>query len=277
MDDRKPWSFKTGLDLTAPDSFDAEEADRLVTWYATTHGEGDLGLVPFVPFALENLPSALKRYRAYVEEMYAEPRSDVVGLLAILYHYIRIGNGSGIVYEVIACRRAGLTKRQVLDAIEHAFLDCGPFGLNAVATAAAEYLARWDAAEDEEDPLIWPEGWEVGGVGTDTRLDASIPAFLARERPRAADALRARHAHLEGARLPRPAFPTMHLVHEIVGGDAAGVRYYTERALRAGASPGQLVDVAALAVLYTDVAALGVAGAALEETLLDAPMPSTDT
>jgi hypothetical protein len=267
MEDRKPWSFATGLDPSAPDSFGADEATRLLDWYATTHGEGNVDLVPFVPFALENLPSALKRYRTYVEAMFAERGSNVSTLLGILYHYIRIANSKGIVYEIIACRQSGLTKRQILDAIEHAFLDCGPFGLNATADAAGSYLAEWDEAEDVEDPLVWPEGWTIADSETAVPLDAPIPAFLARERPEAADALRARHAHLEGARLPRQVFPTMHLIHEIITGDAAAVRYYAERALQVGATPGQLIDIAALAVLYTDPAALDVVGQALDEAL----------
>jgi hypothetical protein len=84
--------------------------------------------------------------------------------------YAVIGNANGCLYEIIASRQNGFTKRQIIDVINFSFLTGGPQGINAVAEAASAYLEAWDDDRTEGD-LVWPAGWKIDPDGFKSGID----------------------------------------------------------------------------------------------------------
>lgn len=143
------------LDLTTND-WTAEERAETVRWYELAHGTGDTRRAQFVPFGIDYNPAGFKRYRALVPALTgAVPRG-----LFFIHLYAVLGNVDGCLYEIIASRQNGFTKRQIIEALNYAFLSGGPQGLNAVAEAASDFLFAWEDDRTASE-LEWPEGWSV--------------------------------------------------------------------------------------------------------------------
>lgn len=185
MTDGEGTGFETGLDQTADDSLSPDERSGLIRWYLDSHGTGSLDLVKFAPFLIDHDPGSLKRYRRHVETI-AE-QADGVGLpqavvaLLFLHAYSVLGNERGILYQVVAARRWGATRREVVDTIGFAFLEGGPRGMNAAAELSDSYLRDWT---DGGSPagIKWPDNWspDPGAFrsGIDYATDDLLPGEL---------------------------------------------------------------------------------------------------
>jgi hypothetical protein len=189
--------FETGLDLST-DEFTVEERERILRWYVETHGTGTLDLVKFAPFLIEHEPGSFKRYRRHVATI-AQPLDGVglpqavVGLL-FLHTYTAIANERGVLYEVIAAREWGATKREVMETIGFAFLEAAPRGINAAAELSDEYLREW-VDDGRPTRIEWPAEWAADvkafQSGIDVNTDDLAPAEL--------DAIVAWHRKMHGS------------------------------------------------------------------------------
>jgi hypothetical protein len=176
--------FETDLDLST-DEFSADEKERILRWYLETHGTGSLDLVKFAPFLIEHEPGSFKRYRRHVTAI-AQARGGVglpqavVGLL-FLHAYTAIANERGVLYEVIAAREWGATKREVMETLAFSFLEAAPRGINAAAEMSDDYLREW-IDDGRPTRIEWPAGWaadpKVFQSGIDSTTDELTPAEL---------------------------------------------------------------------------------------------------
>jgi hypothetical protein len=278
-------SFETGLDWSTPDSMTEEEAQALKKWYAESHGEGNLDLTPFVPMVIEYAPAAFKRYRRHVQAISEVPNGipQAVVVLLFLHYYMKVGNTRGVLYEIIACRDAGITRQQVLDVIELTFLTAGPFSANAVAVRSLEYLERWDPSDDDESATAWPKDWAVAepsfwesgmdfdsatisaedmsslldwyrSVGEET---PSYVGFLARNRPDILKTFRHRFEHAFGdSRLPKQMVPLFAIHRGVIEGNLRSVKEGALQARRFGVTKAQVLQTVLWGFLYADEATM---------------------
>lgn len=257
--------FDTNLDYSLVDEISADEAAALAGWYEREHGDGQGDLTPFVSFLVRHRPGALKLYRAYAQALDEDGRLPQVAVaLLFLHYYMARGNERGVLYEVVAARQWGATKREVLDTIEMSFLQSGPLGGNAAA-AADTYLSQWPDAEERRIPDPWPAGWSSSRAGGATLPPESALGRLLREhQPTVAAALAARLAHARSvAELP----PVMGMLYELFGAvtadrpdDAAAA---ARDAVAAGVSAAGVVEVVGFAGLYATTRQLERVAAAL--------------
>lgn len=297
MGDGESATFDTRLDWTHMDEFSPDEAEQLQQWYSNTHAWGSADLTAFVSLLIENDPGALKRYRRYIDVVSGDPGSLPAAAVALLflYYYISIGNGSGILYEIIAARTWGASKQDVRSTISLAFLNAGPFGANAVAELAADYLRQWDEEAVVEPSPPWPSGWSTGAVqaGGSSWLDDGegglrddehrallraaieerrrVPAhvrLLARHQPQALKSLWSRY---EDARarcaLPAQMVPLFDVHTGTIRGQAQRVADAATEAARLGVTRPQLVSTFCWGLLYTPAAVADVAAEVLEPLL----------
>jgi hypothetical protein len=291
--------FDTSLDVASLDVITRDEAEQLYTWYAETHGEGNLDLTRFVPFLIEQCPGAFKRYRRYMQTV--RSGEDGLPLFAVsmlfLYTYIVLGNERAIFYEVIASHEWGATKRDVLDTIQLAFLEAGPIGANAAAELSEEYLRNWDVA-GEARRGDWPDGWAPAapgafGSGLDfatTELSASeqgqllawykrrgedVPAyvhFMAKHRPDALKTLRSRYEHALGeSQLPEQMVPLFRIHAGSARCRADTVRAGALQARGLGVTKGQLLETLCWSFLYASEETLDAMARELDPILEDWP------
>ena len=157
-----PKSFlDTGLDWSS-EGFTPQEKEQMLKWYAENHESADSHLSKFPAFWIEHDPGGFKRYRRYMIEI-DTPRDGVVlpqaaHLLMYLYLYTVFANEKGILYLVINSRALGARRAEVVDVFRIAALAGGPFGINAAAELADEYLRAWPDPGDEPG-IPWPDGW----------------------------------------------------------------------------------------------------------------------
>jgi alkylhydroperoxidase/carboxymuconolactone decarboxylase family protein YurZ len=269
--------FDTGLDVSRLEDITGEEASALIEWYEKAHGDGQGDLTPFVPFLIEHRPGALKLYRAYAQALdEGGGLPQVVVALLFLHLYMARGIERGVLYEVVAARQWGATKREVLETIELTFVESGPMGGNAAAIAGA-YLREWDDAEPRRTPNPWPEAWRTTSPESATITSTSAAArLLGAHAPAALDALRARVQHARtGTQLP----VVMTILYDLHGAVAAGragdAARATREALDAGVTPAQVIETVGFGALYATVAQLDEVAAAVEQALTSAQPAGT--
>jgi hypothetical protein len=284
------------------DAFSAAEREALLRWYAETHGEGDLELTRFVPFLIDLRPGALKRFRRNIQAV----RSDGDGLpllavaLLVLHGYVLMGNERGILYEIIAARDWGARRCDVLDVIELAFLEAGPFGVNAVAARSEAYLRAWPRDDDDAGAPDdrWPAGWSVAPAGSwDAGLDHArdeltaqeraalarwyerrgeetphYVSFLAEHAPAALKTLRSRWEHAgAAAQLPQQLLPLLRLFSGSLGGRPQTVRAAALEARRLGVAKAHLLETVLWSFMSADEAGMSLVTRALDPVLREWP------
>ena len=255
--------FEVGLERTA--TLSADEARRLEAWYSDLHGTGDLDLVPFVTFLMKHRPDILKHHRFVAE---AKNKAQHIGLLAnvmlFLHYYTVVANAKGVLYEIIAARKAGGTKAEILDAIVLGYVNGGGTnGLNAVGELSSRYLEEWtEDARAVADP--WPRGWAPHRPGLAEADGSAYATLLAEQRP---DVLREWRA-LQGAAvtsLPDQMAELMRLHLAIIRRDDDAVRRHAGAARHAGVTRDQFVDTICWAMSYSGDAGLRAVGDLLLE------------
>lgn len=254
--------FEIGLDRSA--TLSPEEAKRLEAWYSDLHGTGDLDLVPFVTFLMKHRPDILKHHRFVAE---AKNKAQHIGLLAnvvlFLHYYTVVANAKGILYEIIAARKAGGTKAEIVDTIVLAYVNgAGTNGLNAVGELSSRYLEEWtDAGRAAADP--WPKGW---GPHTAARPaeDSAYTRLLDEQRPTVLREWRALQAAAVTA-LPPQMEELCRLHLAIIRRDDAAIRRSALACPALGVTRDQFVDTICWAMSYSGDAGLRAVG----DTLLE--------
>jgi hypothetical protein len=246
--------LETGLDWTS-EGFSEDEKQGLLAWYDENHEGQDTSLSNFPKFWIEHDPGGFKRYRRHMIEI-DQPRDGVVlpqaaHLLMYLGLYTVFANEKGILYLVINARQMGATRAEVIDAFRMSALAAGPFGINAAADLADDYLRAWP--EDSDEPgVTWPEDWAAdedalkSGIDHSTnemsdadleairewykKVHGEVPAFvdfLAEAHPIAFKTQRIRFEASVGPTLPAQMMPLTQLV-------LAAQRQWPTSILRAG-------------------------------------------
>jgi alkylhydroperoxidase/carboxymuconolactone decarboxylase family protein YurZ len=230
----------------------SEESQALTDWYETAHGDGAGNLTPFVPFLVENGPGYLKLYRAYaqsLDELGGLPQ--VIVALLFLHYYMSIGSERGVLYEVIAARQWGATKREVLETIGLTFVESGPFGGNAAA-ASSEYLASWPNDEPRRIVYSWPPHWDAGGLVTSKIPSESPTARLFGQR--APGVLSALEARVSQARTKLELNEVVLVLYDLHAAVARGRADDAVRAARlalsAGVKSNEILEVVGFGALY---------------------------
>jgi alkylhydroperoxidase/carboxymuconolactone decarboxylase family protein YurZ len=260
--------FRTGLDFSDVETIDPEEAGALLQWYEEAHGEGQGDLTPFVAFFIGHRPPAVKLYRQYAQALYEESGlPQLVIPLNFLYYYMTRGNERGVLYEVIAARAWGATKREVLETLELAFVHSGPLGGNAAAVAG-DYLASWDETEPRRVPAPWPGHWLRSPDHQPSPVGDAVRGVLGQHLPRVLEAMERRNTHATvGTELP-PAMAAMYTLHSAVAaGRTADVADEARRALSCGVTEKELLAAVGFAGLYATPGQLDAVFARLREVL----------
>jgi alkylhydroperoxidase/carboxymuconolactone decarboxylase family protein YurZ len=160
--------------------FSAEETQDLLTWYAEHHGEGSLDLVKFAPWLIQEDSRTMKQYLRFCRAFGQQDHLPYAVLqLQCLHFYIVTRNDRGVFYEIIAARRSGASKAQVMDTIRYAFVESGPPGMNSVVELSQKYLNDWP--DDEAGTVRWPDGWVSGDERFRMSLDPETDNLTADE------------------------------------------------------------------------------------------------
>jgi hypothetical protein len=288
-------AFGTGIDI-ASEQLSPAEAESMKAWYENVHGSGNLDLVRYVPFTLENSPVALKRFRFWADSVaggrgLGDPLPAPLMAMVWLHFYVVDVFPSGLLYEVIAARRWGASKQEVIDVLTLGWLHGGPNGIEAVALNTSDYISAWQPAAGEG--LAWPEGWrpEPAAFRSDIALDdvnsisaddverlaawhrewqGEVPEWvpvLARRFPLALKAYRARYESACSGSLAAPFIPLLQLPVACRRNDPGAIRRLVFQARRLGASPDQVIHVAATTQCYLGDIGMGPALAAVDAAL----------
>jgi len=288
-------AFATGIDIRS-DELTPAEAESMKRWYEQVHGTGNLDLVRYVPFMLENNPAALKRFRFWADSVaggrgLADPLPAPLMAMVWLHFYSINSFPSGLLYEVIAARRWGASKQEVIDVLTLGWLHGGPNGIEAVAISTGEYIAGW--ASEPGEGLTWPAGWkrDPGAFRSGIALDDSneisaeeverlaewhreyqgeVPEWvpvLARRFPLALKAYRARYEGACAGTLAAPFIPLLQLAVAAFRGDAGAIRRLVFQARKLGASADHVINVAATTQCYLGDIGMGPALAAVDAAL----------
>jgi hypothetical protein len=214
------------------DEWNEEEKNAVLFWYMNGHGTGDTAQARFAPFMLRYNPLGFRTFRRHVRYFGG---GTPIGLLFV-HTYAAVGKGDNCLYQIVTARQAGLSRAQVIEAINFAWLTAGPT-MNAAAEACGPYLFAWDD-QRQSGTFKWPDGWATGnelmrsGIDTSTddftsdevdkleawhsRMTGSAPRWIrswARLQPRAYKTTRIRYEKGFGVTLPVQMFPlfTLHL------------------------------------------------------------------
>jgi len=172
----------TGLD-TASDELTTEEAAAFLEWNQRMHGSDDTDLVSFSRFLVQHDPVGLKRLRRHIMTIDSPSEGDglPIGAAVLMwaFSYCVLGNKEGTLYEVIAARELGASKREVVDLFRLAGYVGGPLALNAAAALTADYLDAWTPTEHEGLP--WPDGWNPDPRAFASGIDPATNELTATE------------------------------------------------------------------------------------------------
>ena len=288
MADQAPPSFDTGLDRS--NTLSDAESKRLAAWYAEQHGTGDLSLVPFVTLLVEHRPDVMKHHRFVAQAKHdSQHFGPIVTVLLFTHLYTIVANEEGILYEIIAARKAGATKAEVLDVIAFAYLHGGTNGLNAVGKLSDQYLREWT---DEGRALAtspWPAHWGTdpdafrSGIDTNATFSdddlakverwyrsvgSELPAYvrlLATHRPTVLKEYRRLQEAALGAALPKQMVPLMLLHLSIVRANVGGIRFAAKQAQAFGVTRDEFLDTVCWAMSYSGELGLQAVGPVLAE------------
>lgn len=265
MTEREP-GFDTHLNMARLDEMTPAERAELLDWYESHHGDGKRDLTKFVAFLATHRPGALKNYRAYAQALHQSGElPQLVIALLFLHYYMTLGNDRGVLYELVAARRWGATKREVLDVIELTFLESGPFGLNAVAELSDAYLLEWPDDEPRSVADPWPAAWRVqrdppqesghSAGGPDSEPFAY--RFFSEHAPAMASAMRSRiDFTLSRSTLPPPLLPLLDLHSAVARTLPRSAASAAVGALDQGVTTNQLVATIGFGALYSSLRSL---------------------
>jgi hypothetical protein len=166
-----------GLDLSNIATATEGEKQDFRKFYDRMLGRGHPGL----EFYLNNLPDAMKRYRAFADS--ATPRNlDTdrrVGGFGFMTYYALTGYVEGVRYLAYIQQQLGLTRSQIMEGLAIAFLHAGPRGSETIAKALEEF--PWiEPTVKAEFPNGWAADPEAFRSGLDFTQKDLLPAELKR-------------------------------------------------------------------------------------------------
>jgi hypothetical protein len=269
--------FDTHLNMERLDEMTDAERRELLDWYQEHHGDGEHDLTKFVAFLGTYRPGALKHYRAYAQALHQHGEiPQVVIALLFLHYYMILGNDRGVLYEVVAARRWGATKQEVLDVIELTFLESGPFGLNAVAELSDEYLSQWPDDEPRSMADPWPAAWrhQPGAPGSESFASRFFAAYV----PAIASAMTARIEFTRShSTLPPPLLPLLDLHAAVATALPQSAATAAVAAREQGVTTNQIMATIGFGALYTSVRSLDEVLMAVAEALSTAQQDTTES
>ena len=294
----KPPTFDTGLDRSS--TLSKGESERLAAWYAEQHGTGDLSLVPFVTLLVEHRPDVMKHHRFVAQSKHdSQHFGPIVTVLLFTHLYTIVANEEGILYEIIAARKAGATKAEVLDVIAFAYLHGGTNGLNAVGKLSDQYLRDWTSEGRELASSPWPAHWAPdpdafrsgieqapGFSASDlSKLEAwyrsvgsELPAYvrlLAKHRPQVLKEYRRLQEAAVGRALPKQMVPLMLLHLSVVRANLGGIRFAAKQAQAFGVTRDEFLDTVCWSMSYSGELGLQAVGDLLSEIVDSWPMAAS--
>jgi hypothetical protein len=230
-------------------------------------------------FWWEFRPEVVDRHTARTRHFYVGGR-HAVQALTCMHHYVVVGFGEGIAYEMRLAQSRGASRSDVLDALSVGFLHSGHPGMYQVG-AAAPGLREWEDVDSETPPF--PSNWAFDPDALRSGMDFSTPAvtdadvealltwyrstlgevpphaaFLAERRPELLKAYRHRYESAIRDSLPVQMMPYLLLVHDLWRGFDDGVRENVLLGRALGLTRTQLLDAACSAVLHAGAGALDV-------------------
>src|SRR5579871_2040945 len=163
-----------GLDLSNIAVVTDAERANFRQFYDRMLGRGHPGL----EFYLNNVPDAMKRYRAFADA--ATPRNlDTdrrVGGFGFMTYYALTGYVEGVRYLVYIQQQLGLTRSQIMEGLAIAFLHGGPRGSETIASALQDF--PWI---EPTTVAQFPHGWAPDPEAFRSGLDFSVKELSADE------------------------------------------------------------------------------------------------
>ena len=287
-------TIQDGLDVSNPDVTTPEEIAAFHEAYERTNK----GRLDSFEFWIEFRPDVLKRHKARSRFFFGEQAGQypLPGQLLAIHRYAVEAFTGGIGYEIRLARSNGAQRSDILDALSVAFIHSGHAGMYAARAEATDALRQY------EDPPVtdrFPPGWEVDPHAFRSGMDYSareasqgdiaalmewyerelgeVPRsaqLLARYRPNLLKAYRNRYEHAIRDSLPKQMLPYMLLNHNVVRGNADGIREHALLGRAMGMTTEQLLDSVSLAVLFAGIEVLGIVEQAAGDVLDDGWRPA---
>jgi hypothetical protein len=284
-----PSRFQDGLDVANPDVTTPEEIAAFHEAYERTNK----GRLDSFEFWIEFRPDVLKRHKARSRFFFGDEagRYPLPGQLLAIHQYAIEAFTGGIGYEIRLAQSNGARRSDILDALSVAFIHSGHAGMYAARAGAAEALRQY------EDPPVsdrFPPNWTIDPDAFHSGMDYStreasrediaslmrwyerelgeVPRsarLLARHRPTLLKAYRNRYEHAIRDSLPKQMLPYLLLNHNVVRGNADGIREHALLGRAMGMSTEQLLDSVSLAVLFAGIEVLGIVEEAAGDVLDD--------
>jgi hypothetical protein len=263
--------------------FTPEQWDALQDAYARGHSWGMDSLETldkYVLFSHENIPDALKRFKALVGSFVPSSveNANPAFVPAVFHYYCILRYNQGIRYYFNTLRSRGAKKAEIADIIALSWLHSSPFGMNVVATTLHDVMHELDA--DEGTGLSWPDDWQVDpeafSSGVDfsaangnnaisrddlekieqwhERVEGEVPryvSFLAKYNPLALKAFRARfETSTQRRTLPKQAIASCFVQYASVTGQPDALRRALHMARSFGMKRAHVVTLFSLNLVY---------------------------
>ena len=270
-------TLQDGLDVTNPDVTTPEEIAAFHAEYERTNK----GRLDSYEFWVEFRPDVLKRHKARSRHLFGDEGARypvALQLLAIHQYAIEAFRG-GIGYEIRLAQSNGAQRTDILDTLSVAFIHSGHAGMYAAREEAAAALREY-----QDPPLTdrFPPNWDYDPTAFDSGMDysrrdasdADIAALmdwydrtlgevprsallLAKHRPGLLKAYRNRYENAIRDSLPKQMLPYLLLNHNVVRGNADGIREHALLGRAMGMTTEQLLDSVTMAVLFAGAEVLG--------------------
>jgi hypothetical protein len=281
--------FQDGLDVANPDVTTPEEIAAFHEAYERTNK----GRLDSFEFWIEFRPDVLKRHKARSRFFFGDEagRYPLPGQLLAIHQYAIEAFTGGIGYEIRLAQSNGARRSDILDALSVAFIHSGHAGMYAARAVAAEALRQYeDAPVSDRFPPNWSVDRDAFHSGMDYSTREATPEdiaslmrwyerelgevprsaqLLARHRPTLLKAYRNRYEHAIRDSLPKQMLPYLLLNHNVVRGNADGIREHALLGRAMGMSTEQLLDSVSLAVLFAGIEVLGIVEEAAGDVLDD--------